>query len=140
MTEHAYDLDAMLDTIAEQAADKCADVFYRKMRQVASREMRAELDAHHQAMAEERAQFARRYQALEQKRLDENSRIVPVHPSTALLNACAKVAVCQAALDDGKFTKDEARLLARLEEASAELRTAYRQFQYENRTQGKTPQ
>lgn len=140
MTNHAYDLDAMIDTIAQQAADKCADVFYRQMRQVAAREMRAELDAHYKAMAEERAEFARRYQALEQKRLDENSRIVPVHVSTVLLNACAKLAACQVALDDGKFTKDEARLLARLEEASAELRTAYRQFQHENRQHGKTPQ
>lgn len=140
MTKHAHDLDAMLDTIAQQAADKCADVFYRKMRQVASREMRAELEAHQRAMAEERAQMALRYQALERKRLDENSRIVPVHPSTALLNACAKVAAAQVALDDGKFSKDEARLLARLEAASAELRTAYRQFQFENRTQRKTQQ
>lgn len=140
MTEHAYDLDAMLDTIAQQAADKCADVFYRKMRQVASREMRDELDAHRKAMAEERAQMAQRFKALENKRLDENNRIVPVHPSTALLNACAQLAACQVALDGGKFTKDEARLLTRLEQASAELRTAYRQFQHDNQTQRKPTQ
>lgn len=140
MSEHAYDLDAMIDRIAERAADKVADTFYRQMRQVAAREMRAELEAQQRAMAEDRAQMARRFQALERKRLDDNSRIVPVHPSTALLSACAKLATAQVALDDGKFTRDEARLLARLEEASAELRTAYRQFQYENRTQGKTAQ
>lgn len=138
MSEHAYDLDAMIDRIAELAADKAADTFYRKMRQVAAREMRAEIEAQQRAIAEERAEMAKRFQALECKRLDENGRIVPVHVSTALLNACAKLAACQVALDDGKFTRDEARLLARLEEASAELRTAYRQFQYENRTQGKT--
>lgn len=140
MSEHAYDLDAMIDRIAERAADKVADTFYRQMRQVAAREMRAELEAQQRAMAEERAQMAKRFQVLERKRLDDNSRIVPVHPSTALLNACAKLATAQVALDDGKFTRDEARLLARLEEASAELRTAYRKFQYENRTQGKTEQ
>ncbi len=107
-----------IERMAAAATEEVMEKLHLIVRQAFMREVAEELADQREQLAEERARIESIAQA----------RATPLMPNKDLVSAAAKVATAAIALESAMFSQGERIAREALENATTELRTAYRQY------------